>query len=141
MRLYCALCLSNLRMRGNFVGHRGYHPRRRRYIPWRIEPLKRPTEAQEKSSAAHGLSDAQFVGKYPTILAYLTDDVWDDGKAREVSALSWSVKDGSWQLALNDKALKQSLYTAGPTMNEALKLMETCLSSGTGSWRSWKRGK
>lgn len=138
---WCPYCYANLRGRANYTGHRGFRSSPSKYVPWRIEPLKRPTPAQEKCASANGVSDAQFVAKYPTILSYLTDESWDDGKARELSALSWTIKDGSWQLALNDKALKQSLYTSGPTMTEALKLLEACLASGSGSWRPWKRGK
>jgi hypothetical protein len=46
-----------------------------------------------------------------------------------------------WQAALNDKALKQSLYSAAGTQKAALKLMEEALSTGSGVWRPWKRGK
>lgn len=103
--------------------------------------MKRPTEAQQASSLATGVGEEGFMKRYPTIVMYLTDDVWEDGKARETSALSFTVKDGMWQLALNDKALKQSLYTSAATMTEALKLLEAVLRDGVPPWRSWKRGK
>lgn len=103
--------------------------------------MKRPTPAQETSARETGCPDATFAGKYPTLVAYLTDDAWEDGKARETSAISFTIKDGVFQLAINDKALKQSLYTTAATMTEALKLAEGALRDGTGQWRSWKRGK
>lgn len=104
--------------------------------------MKRPDSKASKASSGRGLcSDEAFVKRYPCIVEYLTDDVYDDGGAREVSVLSVSIRDGSISLALNDKDLKQSLYTQAETLQGALMLMEGALKSGVGEWRAWKMGK
>jgi hypothetical protein len=103
--------------------------------------LKRPTEKQSSSAENTGCPDAAFVNAYPQLLAYLTDAYWEDGKPRELSSASFTLKDGLWQLAVNDKALKQSLYTAGPTIKDCLRLAEKAIADGSGQWRLWKRGK
>lgn len=86
-------------------------------------------------------TDDVFARKHPNILLYLTDALWDDGKERELSQLTISVRAGAIALALNDKALKQSMYTQADTLTEALKLLEGALADGSGEWRPWNMGK
>lgn len=103
--------------------------------------MKRPDPKSTTGTGQPSGADDAFVKAYPSVWSYLADETWDDGKDRQPSALSLTWKEGCWQLALNDKALKQSLYTCAPTQKEALGLMEKALRDGTGVWRSWKRGK
>lgn len=103
--------------------------------------MKKPSQSQAASAAAKGVPDEAWAKKYPTIVEHLVTDQWEDGSAREVSALSIQVKDGLMALALNDKDLKQSLYTAAGSLSEALALMERALKDGSGQWRPWKSGK
>lgn len=103
--------------------------------------MKRPEKSEVRKATEAGQADEQFAKKYPTILQYLLDDKWDDGKERETSALAVSLKDGMWQAALNDKALKQSFYSSAATLPQALALMEKALVDGVDAWRSWKKGK
>lgn len=102
--------------------------------------MKRP-DAVSASPSSQSASDEAFAKAYPTLWGYVADCQWDDGKNRETSALSFTWKEGLWQLALNDKALKQSFYTAAGTLQSALKAMEKALLDGSGQWRPWKRGK
>lgn len=104
--------------------------------------MKKPDMKVAGGTASAGsCSDESLNKRCPTIIMYLTDDKWEDGTSREVSQLSLSVRDGSIALALNDKDLKQSLYTQAESLTEALKLMEGALASGKGEWRPWKAGK
>lgn len=103
--------------------------------------MKKPDTEERANRSATGCTDAKFQGKYPTIVEYLISAAWEDGSPRELSALSISCRDGCVALAMNDKELKQSLYTLAGTLEEALKLMEGALVSGAGEWRSWKAGK
>lgn len=103
--------------------------------------MQKPDKSQDAAAKAMGQADEAFAKRYPIITTYLVDTQWDDGSAREASALAFTVKDGCWQVALNDKALKRSFYTVAPTMTEALKLLEKALSEGLDAWRAWKRGK
>jgi len=103
--------------------------------------MKRPSKVQEARADQSGHADEGFLKKYPTLSGYLSDGKWDDGQPRQLSTLTWSVQDGLWQAALNDKALKQSMYCTAPTQAEALKLMEKALAEGVEAWRPWKKGK
>lgn len=103
--------------------------------------MKKPDPVERKRMQTEGLADDLFVKACPLIGEYLLTDAWDDGTPREPSALSVTLKDGMVQLALNDKALKQSLYSTAPTLKEGMKLMEACLRDGKAPWRAWKAGK
>lgn len=100
--------------------------------------MKRPDHVPSKAAGVVGqCSDETWVKKYPMILQYLTDDKYDDGAARDVSALSISIRDGDIALALNDKDLKCSMYTQADSLTKALQLMEGALQSGKAEWRPW----
>jgi hypothetical protein len=103
--------------------------------------MKKPSEKQAATAVSTGCPDAQWASKYPHICEYLSSAVWEDGSAREPSALSVSIRDGMIALALNDKELKQSMYTQAGSVAEALKLMEGALAGGIEAWRPWKAGK
>lgn len=138
----CLLCYTNVTRGPAYPGHIGWVSPRLYVRPFESYVMKRPEGKVAGARSGGGVcSDEQLVKRYPTIMLYLTDAVYDDGGAREVSALSVSVRDGQVALALNDKDLKQSLYTQAETLPEAMKLMEGALVSGTGEWRPWKAGK
>jgi hypothetical protein len=103
--------------------------------------VKKPTKEESESAAEVGCTDPSWVQKYPTLLEYLTSAVWDDKSPREVSTLSIRIEGGQFQLGLNDKAMKRSVYTTASTLTEALKLLEGCLAHGKEPWRSWKGKK
>ena len=66
----------------------------------------------------------------PTIWEFLTHDAYEDGGARERSALSVRVASEGVLLALNDQDLKASAYTQAESLRAALKLMEMALVKG-----------
>jgi len=103
--------------------------------------MKKPSKDELASAAQTGLTDAQFASKYPMLTSHLVDEKWDDGTARTPSTFSLSVKDGVWQLGINDKSLKQSLYTSGPSLNACLQLAEKAIADGTSAWRKWGKNK
>ncbi|MCJ7620357.1 MAG: hypothetical protein MUP64_09095 [Anaerolineae bacterium] len=85
--------------------------------------------------------DEKWVKRYPTMLSFLCDEKYDDGGVRELSALSVSIREGDVLLALNDKDLKQSVYTQAHSFEDGMKLMEEALREGKAQWRPWKAGK
>lgn len=104
--------------------------------------MKRPeTRVQGKGGGAPPNVDEAWVKKYPTILSFLCDETYDDGGPRELAALSISIREGDFLLALNDKDLKQSVYTQAHSLTDGLKLMEEALRDGKAQWRPWKAGK
>lgn len=139
---WCGTCYTNTRGRTNVTGHIGFRPLPSKYIPFEEWLVKRPEIQSAKGTGKHPANgEDAFVKKHPTIITYMTDDVYEDGGARELSALSISIREGDVLIALNDKDLKQSMYTQAHTLQDALKLMEGALSEGNAQWRPWKAGK
>jgi hypothetical protein len=104
--------------------------------------MKRPdTAGQGKVAEGVTILDDGFAKRYPSLTEYMTADKYEDGGARERSNLSISIREGSVLLALNDKELKQSIYTSDDTLQGALKLLEGALTGGQAQWRPWKTGK
>jgi hypothetical protein len=103
--------------------------------------MKRPTGEQEARASAGLMMDEAFVKRHPQLVAYLTDDLWEDGKERELASLTFSVSEGKWQVGLNDKAMQRSMYSAAATLGDALRALEKALADGVEAWRPWKRGR
>lgn len=136
------MCYANIRCRENNPGHLAYKAERvQPYIPLVETIMKKPTQSQSKAVGQTTMCDETWNKSYPTIVMYLVDDQWEDGTAREPSSLAVTFRDGLIQLALNDKDLKQSLYTSAGSVKEALGLMEKALAMGVEAWRPWKSGK
>lgn len=139
---WCAACYANIRGRSRYKGHRHYVSPPTPYVPWESYVMKKPTAATKPTSLGPTTMDGDSILKrYPKIVEYLTTDAWEDGSARDPSALSVMLRDGDVLLALNDKDLKQSLYTQAESLTEALKLMEAALAEDKGTWRPWNAGK
>lgn len=137
----CVGCYENRRCKGQHAGHHYYRPERPEPKLPEVECImKRPTQAQVRASGQTTTPDEVWNKKFPTIAMYLCDDAWEDGTAREPSSLAVTVRDGMIQLALNDKDLKQSLYTSAGSFAEAMVLMEKALAMGVEAWRPWKTG-
>lgn len=101
----------------------------------------RKKNAVEDAAGGQGMPDATFMKDYPSIAAYLSDPVWDDGTPRELSTLSISVDDGQIRLALNDKDGRQSAYTNALSVKDAFKALEQALAKDLITWRAWDRKK
>jgi len=103
--------------------------------------MKRPEASEAPKVGKNEMPDPKLAENYPTISEYLSHTTWDDGKPRKPSKLSVGVKDSGINLALNDDEMKQSCYSWGRSLDEALATMEDGLRGGDVEWRAWKKGK
>lgn len=99
--------------------------------------MKRPAADTGVTAAGGGGADSVFAKKHPLLWAMLTDTQWDDGGARDVSAISLFVEDGRWKGALNDKDLRRSAYVTADSPQAVLLTLEDGLRSNQLDWRSW----
>lgn len=110
--------------------------------PERDITMKKPDATPNKEVLDGTMPDPKFLSDYPTLSEYLSATKWDDGTGRKPCKLSMSVKDSGINLALNDDNFRQSCYSWGRGLQEALETMEEGLLSGQAEWRSWsKKGK
>lgn len=138
----CPLCIRNRSKGSTYPNHRGYvAPAQVRVYSNKETIMQRPTETQAKAMSDGKFPDELWQGEYPLICQYLTTTRWEDGSDREPSALAISLREEGIQLALNDKALRQSAYTTAGSVEEAMGLMEGALTNGRDIWRAWNNGK
>lgn len=138
--IYCAWCATT-----KYHGFRYYSHMYARVPAFQsyedIVIMKKPETVAKAKADQVSLPDDAFVKKHPCIVEYLATVQYEDGSDREPSALSVSLGEGMVKLALNDKDLKQSMYTAAGSLQEALQLMEGALRAKNAEWRSWNSGK
>lgn len=96
-----------------------------------------PTESQPFNGRS---MKGSTLASCPLLLEHLVADTYEDGSARERSALSLFVDGSTMKVALNDRDSRCSLYVAGDTLEACLKLVEGVLERGGGDWRSWSKG-
>lgn len=135
---FCSLCYANKTQGPTYPGHAGasYPSAPRKKERW--SNVKKPASSEAKGGGSAGpVQDPQLRAKYPTVLEYLTQATWDDGSARETSALSVFIEHGYVKVAVNDRACRRSLYVAAKTLQEALAAAEEQLKDDAADWRPW----
>lgn len=83
--------------------------------------------------------DPAWAKGIPTVLEYLTQTMWDDGKPREVATLTVVAEGGTWRVCLNDRAGQRSCWVSGDTVHKALEALEAALKEGKAGWRATKQ--
>jgi hypothetical protein len=99
--------------------------------------MKRPDAAAGPGGPAPE-TDPRFVKDYPTLWAYLTDEKWEDGKARERATLTVVVEGGLFRGSVNDRALKRSFWRSGESVKALLDSFEKALAGPGPDWRAFK---
>jgi hypothetical protein len=101
--------------------------------------MKRRQAAPPNKKSPPICCDPGFAGEYPALAAHLTDLWWDDGKAREPGTLTVRMSGDEVFLSLSEPDDKSSAYTAGPTLANALALLNDALARGAVKFKAWKR--
>lgn len=136
---FCAYCYANFKCRSNYRGHAYYRSgpilkpflwslAMKRPIPVPVDPKGRKWECP----------DSWIFEAYPNLAAGLCDPWWDDGKPREVWTVKFSYQGGACNVAINDAAAKQVLFTTAASLEDAFEAIEAALESGRASWRKSK---
>lgn len=136
----CLLCYSNVRARSNYKGHRGYRQSQTRLVTRWENLVKRPDKAAGVKGENGKPSGEGLAQSYPTLWAYMTDDMWEDGKPRARSTFLVFCDGSEVKLWLNDKALKRTAWFAGESLLHALEGLEEALQTDTLSWRAAQTG-
>lgn len=134
---WCGLCYQNLRGRSRYRGHRWCPTAPPRVYYYGERVLKKPLKAAKQEGEPVVLADPYFPGKYPLLAEHLIDETWSDGSSRETSSVTFRVEDGRFNLALNDRALKQSAYVTADSLETGLASLEKGLRGGNLDWRPW----
>jgi hypothetical protein len=81
--------------------------------------------------------DQGFEHEWPTVFAYLTDDIWEDGSGRERSTLLIFAED-VFKCCLIDKDNDCTLWASGRTLEDLLSGLESRLVDPEADWRKRK---
>jgi len=98
--------------------------------------MRRPAASATGASNTGPLTDPVFAKRCPTLFAYLTDDMWEDGAERETSTMLVMVDGGIYKAWLNDRALRRSLWAAGATLQGLMDALNAALEDEKAGWRA-----
>lgn len=101
--------------------------------------MKRASATPAVKKGDWACPDPAFLKNYPTLAQGMSDTWWEDGKPRELWTLTVRFDTNSVNLCVNDRGANMGLYTTGESLDDALALLEECLSQGTASWRRWRK--
>lgn len=99
-------------------------------------PLKRRSTSDRSSEQLSDvLVECALSKRYPTLIAFVTQQKWEDGTARSLGTLSVSAGDGSWKLCLNDRDSGEFAFVSGKSLTELLTTAEKLLDEMRLDWR------
>ena len=101
--------------------------------------MRKPKQTQGTPLQKGDLDESDLALKYPTLYGYLTDERWDTGEPRKTSTLLIFTEEGMLKACLNDRALSQSTFLAGDSLETLLVALETCLAKDSVLWKPHKK--
>jgi hypothetical protein len=136
---WCWQSRENHTGRGSHPNHAFYTPRSASLAEQRCMAMKRPDAAARIAGSPSVTSDEESSLLFPSLWSYLTETVWEDGKARQVATLTVFCEDGLVKICLSDRALERSGWVSAGSLNEALSSLEAKLTSDCFEWRKAMR--
>lgn len=102
--------------------------------------MKKPAASGRIQDNSTGFSDPVFRAAYPAVFEHLADTTWEGGGTRETSTMVLRVEGGRFNVALNDREAKASMYVTADTVEEAIQAIEAMLQTDNADFRPWKGG-
>lgn len=81
------------------------------------------------------MDEQEWSSRWPLMLAYMTQDRWEDGTQRQTSSLLLFKQDGMIKVMLRDKDTGLCLWAAGGGLFAALNAVEGLLGDPKADWR------
>jgi len=80
-------------------------------------------------------SDEYFQVEYPDLFAFMSELVWDDGKARKVGTLTVVAEGKVVKASVHDRDGRRSAWCSAETFAELLKRIDKGLATDSLDWR------
>jgi len=97
--------------------------------------IKRPATVE----GAPGISGASRDGNdwvlYPTIMEWLTEEKYEDGKPRVTSSITLFAGEGLVKASFNDRDFNRVAFVTAKTFEELLAIIEAKLTESSLDWR------
>lgn len=100
--------------------------------------LLRRLPSRNGASSPCAPADPGMMKVYPVIYAYLTDDTFEDGEARERSTMLLVAEGDLFKACMIDKNADATLWASGATFDDLFACLETRLSDPGSDWRRRK---
>jgi len=97
--------------------------------------LSKADRPSPQAVSAAVLDEAEWAQRWPLLLAYMTQDRWEDGTARATSSLLLFKQDGIIKVMLRDKDTGLCLWAAGNGLFASLNAVEGLLCDPKADWR------
>lgn len=108
-------------------------------VPTRLGVLmsffKKPNGAPVGKGQDKRIEDKDLLKEAPTLAAYLQEDAWPDGEARQRSTMVVFVEEGTFKACLSEKDAGMSLWAASGSFWGILEAMEARLTEDRPDWR------
>jgi hypothetical protein len=132
------LCYEGVRHRSYHNGHFNdkFLKDRKKRSNW---DMKKPMKRRETPTPGKPFKDSKLEKEYPCLYGMLVEATWDGGEERKTSTLLFFVEDGQMKACLNDRALEQSAFFCGNSMEALLTIIEEKLLDESADFRPYKR--
>lgn len=100
--------------------------------------IDRPASPASRDGAPLKPSDKDFKASYPTLWAWMTDDAWKGGEARQRSSLLVFAEEDELKACLMNKDDQLSLWASARSFTDLLVCLETRLKDSKADWRMMK---
>lgn len=97
--------------------------------------MQRPNRAAVDPTKAPPVDGPCDLAGYPSIIAFLADPVWEDGKPRETGTILLLTQDGVWKAWVNDKAGKVSAFVSAASLRDLLDVVNDGIELDQLDWR------
>jgi hypothetical protein len=85
--------------------------------------------------------DKSFAARHEPLMAWLFDDLWEDGSKRKRGTISIRGENAAFTVSILDHGNEESAYVSGKTFLDALANACKAIQDPETRWVPWKRGK
>lgn len=96
---------------------------------------RREVDGAAQQAALASLGGCDFAARYPTLIAWLTEGVWDDGTTRIPGTMVLFFESLRWGACLTDRGMNRKAFLTGKSVSELFYAIEEALAGDALSWR------
>jgi hypothetical protein len=102
--------------------------------------MRRRNVPKEGQNEVPVYADCEGTRSFPNLTAFLRDQTYDDGSARETGTILLFVEDGRYKVWLHDRDAGESCFVSNTTLSNLLHAVEAGLKGDDLEWRAGRNG-
>jgi hypothetical protein len=132
----CELCCSNMFGLGNVPGHRGFDAKRHEKEMRCMALVRRQKSEASSNGSGPVLETCKFSERYPSLAAFISQCIWDDGSSRVTGTVTFLFDAGQVKAALNDRDSESGCFLSAKTFTSLLTVLEAVCGGAPADWRA-----